>query len=179
MARGVIMKLDWMGRHRNSIEAFIKMCNAYTAVSYLPVISTSELELSPNEIQVLEYLLENEEKRDNMSVIAERLQYSKSAFSKLVKQLVSKKLLDRFHEANNSKNVIIRPSEYGRKIYKEYSEAAVLRWKPILDNMDKLSEKDEKAMIEVINAFADLCKEGIESYNQKELEEIDLIKIDE
>ena len=173
------MKLDWMGRHRNSIEAIIKMCNAYTAVSYLPVISTSELELSPNEIQVLEYLLENEEKRDNMSVIAERLQYSKSAFSKLVKQLVSKKLLDRFHEANNSKNVIIRPSEYGRKIYKEYSEAAVLRWKPILDNMDKLSEKDEKAMIEVINAFADLCKEGIERYNQKELEEIDLIKIDE
>ena len=168
-----------MGRHRNSIEAIIKMCNAYTAISYMPVISTGELELSPNEIQVLEYLLENEERRDNMSVIAERLQYSKSAFSKLVKQLVSKKLLNRFHEANNSKNVIIRPSEFGRKIYKEYSEAAALRWKPILDNMDKLSEKDEESMIGVITAFTDLCKGQVEKYNQKELEEIDLIKIDE
>lgn len=173
------MKLEWMGRHRNSIEAIIKMCNAYTAISYMPVISTGELELSPNEIQVLEYLLENEERRDNMSVIAERLQYSKSAFSKLVKQLVSKKLLDRFHEANNSKNVIIRPSEFGRKIYKEYSEAAALRWKPILDNMDKLSEKDEESMIDVITAFTNLCNGQVEKYNQKELEEIDLIKIEE
>ncbi len=93
--------------------------------------------------------------------------------------MVSKKLLDRYHEANNSKNVIIKPSELGREVYKEYSEAASVRWKSILMNMDKLSEKDEKAMIEVINAFADLCKEQIESYNQKELEEIDLIKIDE
>ena len=74
------------------------------------------------QIQIIEYLLENEELHLNMKQLAAKLGITTSNFSKLVNKLESKGLLQKYHAANNRKEVIIQVTEYGKKVYADYSE---------------------------------------------------------
>ena len=81
------MKLEWMGDYRELLEKLIHYCNQY-ANSYKEEQDYGLAEpFSFAQIQVLEYLLENEELNQNMSTISTRLGVSLSAFSKMVNRL--------------------------------------------------------------------------------------------
>ena len=82
----------------------------------------SPLSFSFAQIQVLEYLLENEELNQNMSTIACRLGVSLSTFSKMVSKLTDKGLLEKFYLEGNRKNIVVRVSQRGRELYGEYSQ---------------------------------------------------------
>ena len=116
------MHLDWMGEYRDVVESLIRYCNVYASVYKKEKSYGTEVEFSFSQIQVLEYLLENEEMNQNMSCIATRLGITFSTFSKVVNKLESKGLLEKYYLEGNKKNIVIRVSDLGRKVYQTYSE---------------------------------------------------------
>ena len=89
------MKLAWMGEYREMVEALIHYCNIYAAAYKVEKMEFQGVSYSYAQIQVLEYLLENEERNENMSAIAARLGITRSNFTKIVNRLVAKGLLDK------------------------------------------------------------------------------------
>lgn len=99
------MKLEWMGEYRDVVEAIIGVANIYNQIYNYKVFSdpSGKILLTANEVQIIEYIYENEERNDNMSEVARRLSISQSTFSKKVKQLVQKGLLERYCTVSNKK----------------------------------------------------------------------------
>lgn len=120
---GVIdLHLDWMGEYRDVVGSLIHYCNVYASAYKKESLCVCGVEFSFSQIQVLEYLLENEELNQNMSCIATRLGITFSTFSKVVNKLESKGLLEKYYLEGNKKNIVVRVSELGRKVYSAYSE---------------------------------------------------------
>ena len=116
------MQLEWMGDYREIVEKLIHYCNVYASVYKKERLSHEGVSFSYSQIQVLEYLLENESNNDNMSVVAARLGIALSTFSKLVTALEAKGLLEKYFLEGNKKNIVVRVSDLGRKVYASYSE---------------------------------------------------------
>jgi len=148
------MGLEWMGNYRDVVEAMIRMCNTYYGVykaEFLP-----EIHLSPAQLQVLEYILENESRNDNMSAIARRLSIPQSSFSKIANELVRLNFLDKYHLANNGKDVIIKVSDYGKKCYAEYSSGRHTDvWRRIFKRLDGLDTASVQVFVACLNEFTD------------------------
>lgn len=104
------------------VEKLIKYCNVYASVYSRETDHGAEIKFSYSQIQVVEYLLENEDLHQNMSEIASRLGILPSAFSKLVNRLAEKGLLEKFHTTKNRKDVIIQVTDFGREVYRQYSD---------------------------------------------------------
>ena len=114
------MKTEWLGRYRPLVESIIFFANDYAGTYNKEFVRTENGTVSYEQIQVVEYLLENEELRLNMRGVADRLGKSPSAFTKLVNKLVEKELLEKYHAPDNKKNVIVLVSDKGRIVYDEY-----------------------------------------------------------
>ena len=69
------------------------------------------------QIQVLEYLLENEERNENMSSIAARLGITRSNFTKIVNRLVAKGLVEKEHISGTRKDLKLTVNALGRELY--------------------------------------------------------------
>ena len=172
------MELTWMGPHRAAVEAVIRSGNSYARGVNMQGILTGAANLSPAELQVMEYILENEERRENMSQVAARLDISQSSFSKQVSQLVRMGLLEKFHTQNNRKNVIVQPTERARRLYREYAVEAALAWQPFFEELDRMGPEAEAAFIRATECFSRFCDQAREQFCQREPEEIELIPLD-
>ncbi len=115
------MKLEWMGEYRDIVEALIHYCNRYSAAYKVENMELYGTKFSFAQIQVLEYLLENEELCENMSRIASRLGISRSNFTKIVSKLEAKGLVDKIPVGQSKKELQVFVNERGRKLYKEYA----------------------------------------------------------
>ncbi len=115
------MKLEWMGEYRDIVEALIHYCNRYSAAYKAEKMELFGTSFSFAQIQVLEYLLENEDLHQNMSRIAERLGISRSNFTKIVSRLESKGLVDKEPISESKKEIRVCVNDMGRKLYDEYS----------------------------------------------------------
>ena len=133
------IKLEWMGAHRDEVEALIHYCNIYAAAYKLEQMEFQGVRYSFAQIQVLEYLLENEERNENMSAIAARLGITRSNFTKIVNRLVSKGLLEKEPMPGSRKELRVRVNELGRKLYEDYSQD-ILRWhfSPMFQSLDQI-----------------------------------------
>lgn len=116
------MYLEWMGEYRDVVEKLIHYCNVYASIYKKECITKTGVTFSFSQIQVLEYLLENEERNENMSIIAARLGIALSSFSKLVSALEKKGLLEKFNLEGNKKNIVVRATAKGKEVYAAYSE---------------------------------------------------------
>ncbi|WMJ81522.1 helix-turn-helix domain-containing protein [Clostridium sp. MB40-C1] len=105
------MELEWMRKYRNFVEKIIKFGNSYAQSYKTEYNYNTSIKFSASQLQVVEYILENEENHQNMSEIASRLGISPSAFSKNVNKMVKKGLLEKFHTSDNRKDVIIKVSD--------------------------------------------------------------------
>jgi DNA-binding MarR family transcriptional regulator len=115
------MKLEWLGEYRVIIEKLIRFSNGYSSVLHKKQLFGTDIPISFAQIQVVEYILENENYMQNMSTIAYRLGISYSTFSKLSNSLVEMGLLQKFNISGNRKNIIIQATDYGKDQYLKYA----------------------------------------------------------
>ncbi len=121
------MKLEWMGEYRGVVEALIRYCNVYAYVYKREFLKHEGVTYSYAQIQVLEYLLENEEKQESMTAVAERLGITRSNFTKIVHRLEDKGLVDKNYVSGSKKKIAVTVNDKGRKLYDTYSKE-ILRW---------------------------------------------------
>ena len=121
------MKLAWMGEYRDVVEALIHYCNIYASAYRLEKQEYQGILYSYAQIQVLEYLLENEDSNEHMSAIASRLGISRSNFTKIVNRLESKGLVEKRFRPGNRKELLVTVLPLGRDLYEDYSRE-ILRW---------------------------------------------------
>ncbi|WP_033413089.1 MarR family winged helix-turn-helix transcriptional regulator [Paenibacillus massiliensis] len=169
------MKLDWMGNHRTLIEKIIKYGNAYSNTYKLQRSYGTDVMFSASQIQTLEYILEAEDKEEKMSEMAERLGVSRSTFSKNVKILKEKGLLEKYHLSGNRKDIYVKPSAKGREVYARYTEfVRELCFDDIFRYADSISEADKERITRILDLFANV----LVWYGEKEQEPRKLTKID-
>ncbi len=107
------------------------------------------------QLQVMEYILENEEKNQSMVEIAMRLGISVSTFSKNVKNMAEKGLVEKYHVLGNRKEVIVKTTDYGKKIYQMYAEYILKTvFGPIFHILDSQPDEALDAFAEVIRLAA-------------------------
>lgn len=141
------MKLAWMGEYREVVEALIHYCNIYAAAYKVEKMEYRGVSYSYAQIQVLEYLLENEERNENMSAIAARLGITRSNFSKIVNRLVSKGLLEKTYMPGSRKELKLTVNALGHELYEDYS-LDILRWhfSPMFRELAKVRREDVPAI---------------------------------
>jgi Transcriptional regulators len=145
------MMLQWLGEYRNLVEAIICFANSYSDIHNKEFIG-NEVKVSFSQIQVVEYLLENEEYNQKMSEVAKRLGITASSFTKLANKLVGKGVLQKYHIKGNKKDVIIQVTELGRKVYQEYSEQVAAE---LFKEMFEIGKEVSKENLEVFTRM--LC----------------------
>ena len=97
----IVLELKWMGRYRGVVEQLIRYCNVYAGVYKKETLyPKTNVAVSYSQVQVLEYLLENEELNQNMSTIAKRLGITLSSFSKMINVLMEKGLVENWSDFN-------------------------------------------------------------------------------
>lgn len=116
------MKMNWMGEYRDIVEALIHYCNIYADVYKHEHMVFQDVTYSFSQVQVLEYLLENEERQENMSAIADRLGISRSNFTKIVNRLEAKGLVEKQYMQGSRKELIVTVNEFGKALYEDYSQ---------------------------------------------------------
>ncbi|WP_270169850.1 MarR family winged helix-turn-helix transcriptional regulator [Paenibacillus sp. SYP-B4298] len=170
------MKLDWMGNHRALIEKIIKYGNAYSNTYKLQRSYGTDVMFSAAQIQTLEYILEAEDQDEKMSEMAARLGVSRSTFSKNVKNLMEKGLLEKYHLSGNRKDIYVKPSAKGREVYVNYTAfVRELCFDEVFKYADTISEADKESFTRIMDVLAD----ALVWYGEKEQGPRKLIKINE
>ncbi|MCY6958511.1 MarR family winged helix-turn-helix transcriptional regulator [Clostridium brassicae] len=168
------MELEWMRKYRNFVEKIIKFGNSYAQSYKTEYNYNTPIKFSASQLQVVEYILENEENHQNMSEIASRLGISPSAFSKNINKMVKKGLLEKFHTSDNRKDVIIKVSDFGKEIYKIYSEYAYeTSLKKMFEILDEIPDEYISKFTEVLELSAEMTH-----LDKNQPEEVKLIKIE-
>lgn len=161
------MTLDWLGKHEYFISKLMKFGNAY-ALNY----STERdlglgVSFSASELQTLEYILINEDRYLKMAEMAAQLGITTSTFSKNINKMVKKRLLDKYHMSNNKKEVIVRVSDYGKEIYREYCTIVKEKiYDQVFMILDQIPAEYETAAADVIDLIA---KENSNTATQQHL----------
>ena len=149
------MKLEWMGEYRNLVEKMIKYGNSYAAHWQKERYYGSEILFSASQLQTMEYILESEDKHQSMAEIAARLGVPPSTFSKNVKRMVEKGLLEKYHLEGNRKTVIVKVSPLGRKTYETYSRFILkYRFQHLFDMIDEIPPEWREKMADLVEAWA-------------------------
>jgi len=147
------MKLKWLGEHRSLIEALIYFANNYMRV-YNKEFLGDKVKISFSQIQVVEYLLENEEYNQKMSEVAKRLGITASSFTKLVNKLVEKGILQKYHIKGNKKDIIIRVTPLGKCEYQKYSEQiATILFSEMFQIGEEVSEKEREVFTRMLRSL--------------------------
>ena len=160
------MYLQWVGEYREVVEKLIQYCNVYASIYKKECITKTGVTFSFSQIQVLEYLLENEERNENMSVIATRLGIALSSFSKLVSALEKKGLLEKFNLEGNKKNIVVHATEKGKEVYAAYADEI---YRTHFSHMFEILNQLPKESLPVIaEALAEPMRRRVYSVPQKE-----------
>ena len=167
------MKLEWMGEYRELVSSNIRSMNAYAHYfTYRSSFGTDAF-FSLSEIQVIEYILENEELNLPMGQVAARLGISVSNFSRIVKKLTGEGFLEKYYLNGNRKNIIIKVSEFGRKTYNQYANFVYEGlFKRMFALYDSIPKEYWSTLIEISNLGAQLPP-SIETPSENVFEKIE------
>lgn len=115
------MSLEWMGDYRGILESLIHYCNIYSSAYKPEVFEYKGVTYSFSLIQVVEYLIENEERDENMNAIAKRLGITRSSFTKITHKLEDKGLVRKTEKEGNLKEIYLVVTDFGRELYENYA----------------------------------------------------------
>ena len=161
------MYLDWMGKNRLFVEKLIKYANTYAAVYKKEEFYGTDIPISFEQVQVLEYLLENEKLNQNMAMIANRLGTTPSNFTRIVNKLVKKGILEKYYVEGNRKNIVIRVTDFGREQYLLYSKCIYEHsFAKMFEHIEKIPEEE---LEQVARGLEEALWEKPEHLGQKRL----------
>lgn len=147
------MELNWLGKHRNIVSGFYRSANGYSQICKLEIFG-QKVRFSPYEVQIMEHIMEYGDENRNMKWYADRLGLSQATYSRYVKQLVQKGLLEKYHAENNQKNIILRISELGLEEYRLYAEESRnIRFRKLLEKLDTLTPEQWQAVEDVFEIW--------------------------
>lgn len=152
------MNTAWI-KHRAIIAAYYRSANAYSALSKKK--NMSGMGLTHVDMQILELIVEHSDENHNMKWFATSLGVNTSVFTNKVNELEKKGLIEKFHTSTNKKNIILKVTETGEKEYAQYVSNVAPTFKPIFDNLDKISESDLKIIEKVLTSWGDGHLSGI------------------
>lgn len=166
------MNTKWLGKHRDFIGCLIKYANNYAQAYSIMNFHKTSVPCSLAQIQVIEYIIENEEKNQKMVEVAKRLGVSASAFSKNIKKLVEKGLLEKYKTTENKKEIIVKASPLGHQVYEEYvSLLYERRFRHTFELLDTVPQNYLDIVAEALNFNAESIAEQInESRNNEQIE---------
>jgi DNA-binding MarR family transcriptional regulator len=96
--------------------------------------------------------------------MANRIGLQKSSFSKYVKLLIDKGLVERYQQTDNIKDIILKPTEKGRNRYQERSRLIFeSAWKEPFAILDKLTDEN----LAIITEFMSKMVADLEPKNNK------------
>lgn len=179
------MKLEWLGKYRNFFENLYYYTNTYGQVYTLSDFHQTSVPCSLAQIQILEYILENEEQNQKMAQVAQRLGVSPATFSKNVKKMVEKKLLEKYKSTTNKKEIIVKASSLGRQVYDEYVAALMeMRFRDTFAILDQIPAEYIDKLASVFKLNADSMNHQLKLMQERKqaaenpTEAVELIKID-
>jgi DNA-binding MarR family transcriptional regulator len=149
--------MPWIGRYRSVVAAMIRYANVSQRLLTEHLYhSEFDVTVSPQEWQVLEYLLEHPNNSLCMAAIADKLGMVPSTFSKCMQSLVTNGLADRFRSEENKKNVILRSTDKGRAFYQSEVERFVAPvYQVLFDNLSSFSDEQLSDFAKAINSLSD------------------------
>lgn len=156
---------DWMGNHREIVEALIRYCNAYASVYRVEELEYNGIRYSYAQIQVLDYLLANEGLCDNMRAVAKRLGFRRSHFTKAINRLLGKGLVEKAFLPGSSRDINVTVTALGKALYEDYYHGRLKRQlAPLLRDLDRLSP-DAQACVRdaLVNAVNEAYSESSET----------------
>lgn len=148
------MQSEWMGRYRPLIAALVKHSNINSKHSKNKSDNGNGVQLSANEWQVLETVIEHQNEVTNMNRLAEAIGLPQSTFSKTVKFLCSIGLVEKYQTATNRKNVILKPTTPALAIYEKHS--VVLNqyiFSDFFRQLDGIKDEDLQTFIRAIESL--------------------------
>ncbi|MEC1179876.1 MarR family transcriptional regulator [Metasolibacillus meyeri] len=170
------MKLEWMGNHRALIEKMIKYGNAYSNTYKRQFTYGTNILLTASQIQTLEYIIEADDEDQKMSEMAERLGVSRSAFSKNVKNLAEKGLLEKYRLSGNRKDIYVKPSSEGYALYQQYTEYIL---KECFDDMFHIANRIPESAKEDFMVLLDRFSDTLIHFSAKKETPQELVMMDE
>lgn len=140
-----------MGRYRSLVAALVQHGNLASKNVGKRADVGDGIMLSAQEWQIFEHILEYHEETFNMVTMSNRLGVPQSSFSRAVKVLCSAGLVDKYQAVNNRKNIILKPTEYGCRLY-EQNAAKLLKeqFQPFFEMLESISDKDLTTVIKAI-----------------------------
>ena len=144
------------------IGLLMKYVNLFSYQGSKAITSNSGVTLTVQQWQVLGCIGVYGDKNKNMVYMANKLGMQKSTFSKYVKLLVDKGLVDRYQSTNNRKDIVLKPSKKGLIQHQERSriifEAA---WQEPFAVLEKLSDENLAVLVDFMSKMvADLEPEN-------------------
>ena len=148
------MKLEWMGRNRELIRMLYKYINLSSKPDK-PIPDKSGISINAQQWQTLECIIEYEDENKNMAFMAKQMGIPKSSFTKNIKLLVDYGLIDRYQQAGNRKDIILKPSNKGRAFYQKRSKVIFeYGWKEPFAALDKLTDENLAIFVEFLLKMA-------------------------
>lgn len=148
------MKIEWMGRYRDLLKALVLHSNMTSRISGMPADIAEGISLSPYEWQVFECILEHEDENVNMIYMSNELALPQSTFSKITKKLCKCGIVQRYQVPGNRKNIILRGTDLGRKIYLEHVEQVLKKvFEPFFAELENLPDEAIQTFTSALYAF--------------------------
>ncbi len=164
------MELHWMGRYRKLVGQLIRYANIYVRGYNIELGGEEGVRLSAQSWQVLECIIEHEDEILKMSELSRFLGMPQSTFSKYVKRLVEQKLVERYKRADNQKDIILQPSEFGRDFYIRKSKGLLeLGYKEMFGLLEDLSDDDLDRVAAAVENLADHLSQDTDAFTKTRL----------
>ena len=143
---------EWMGKYRGLVEKIIRLCNESSTKFCRPADYNTPIPLSAHEMQIIEYVLESE--GEKMSDIAKRLGVTRGAFSNNVTRLIQMGCLRKECREGNRKNKYVVVTDYGKEIYKAYSQCVFERsFREMFRMADTIPEEHLETFCRMLDYF--------------------------
>ena len=148
------MKIEWMGRYRELLRALVLHANRAARVSSLPGEIGEGISLTPYEWQVFECILEHEDENVNMICMSNGLGVPQSTFSKITKKLCKHGLVQRYQAVDNKKNIILKGTDLGRRLYLSHTSQVLEKvFRPLFAGLDSLPDEALETVVAALNRF--------------------------
>ena len=150
------MGTEWMGRYRPLVAEIVRHSNITQRLSAARFPVADGINLNAQEWQVFEYILEHTDDDAYMNMISDRLGIAQSTFSKIVKALCGFGLVNKYQTTRNRKNILLRPSEKGVEVYRDYSTN--LNWNTFegfFDALEPFSDEQIRALVGAVQQLND------------------------